>query len=174
MTTLDMRPANDSDSALGELLCEHGAIERRIASIEGTGLCDGTETGSLAELASSSQHPDDEAPETFEREVEFGLLEDFREQRADVEEAVSRVFAGTYGRCTTCGEPIGVERLHALPAATRCLRCQFNAELDRPFANTSTGLPRLGEVIEFLPSDDPFDGESLSMEERAMRIVKFG
>jgi len=174
MTTLKTGSEDVSGSTLSELLSEHEAIQRRIASIEGTGLPDETASGSLAELVSSSQHPADEAAETLEREVELGLLEDFREQRADVEGAVSRVFAGTYGTCLACGEPIGAERLRALPAATRCLNCQLDAERDHKIPGTSTGLPHMGELTEFLPSDDSFDAHTLSMEEQAMRVMKFG
>jgi RNA polymerase-binding transcription factor DksA len=36
---------------------------------------------------------------------------------ADVVAALERIEAGTYGICMECGEPIGVERLRALPTA---------------------------------------------------------
>ena len=32
--------------------------------------------------------------------------------------------ATTDGRCQDCGEPIGAERIAALPGATRCVSCQ--------------------------------------------------
>ena len=35
---------------------------------------------------------------------------------------------GAYGRCESCGEPIGDERLAAVPDATRCIRCQAGWE----------------------------------------------
>lgn len=31
--------------------------------------------------------------------------------------------AGTYGTCTSCGEPIAAGRLEVRPASTRCVRC---------------------------------------------------
>ena len=37
-----------------------------------------TEEEDVGEIASSSQHPADVASETYEREVDFGLVEDFR------------------------------------------------------------------------------------------------
>lgn len=43
---------------------------------------------------------------------------------ADVEAALGRVSAGTYGECVDCGEDIAPARLRAYPAATRCIRCQ--------------------------------------------------
>ena len=42
----------------------------------------------------------------------------------DIESALSRLDAGTYGRCAGCGEPIDFERLIAYPTGTRCVRCQ--------------------------------------------------
>ncbi len=41
----------------------------------------------------------------------------------EVEEALARVAAGTYGDCLDCGTPIPLERLRALPAAARCVEC---------------------------------------------------
>ncbi|GIK85620.1 MAG: TraR/DksA family transcriptional regulator [Burkholderiales bacterium] len=43
---------------------------------------------------------------------------------ADVEAALARSAAGTYGECVDCGEPIAPARLRAYPAATRCIACQ--------------------------------------------------
>lgn len=37
-----------------------------------------------------------------------------------VEAALAKLDAGTYESCDTCGRPIGAERLHARPWATRC------------------------------------------------------
>lgn len=41
---------------------------------------------------------------------------------AEVLRALSRLEAGTYGRCEVCGEPIPAARLDARPWSTRCLR----------------------------------------------------
>ena len=46
---------------------------------------------------------------------------------ADIEAALQRLEAGTYGICVSCGEPIGDGRLKVRPAATQCRDC---AELD--------------------------------------------
>ena len=43
---------------------------------------------------------------------------------ADVEGALGRMAAGSYGECVDCGEPIATARLKAYPAATRCIECQ--------------------------------------------------
>jgi len=47
---------------------------------------------------------------------------------ADVEGALRRIAAGSYGECVDCGEPIAPARLEAYPAATRCVECQSALE----------------------------------------------
>jgi DnaK suppressor protein len=39
----------------------------------------------------------------------------------DVERALSKLDEGTYGTCDECGEPIGDERLEAIPWAALCI-----------------------------------------------------
>lgn len=41
----------------------------------------------------------------------------------DVQLALSRIESGDYGKCASCGGPIGNERLEALPYATTCIHC---------------------------------------------------
>ena len=43
---------------------------------------------------------------------------------AQVDAAVARLEAGTYGRCESCGDPIGEARLEAMPDATLCVACK--------------------------------------------------
>jgi RNA polymerase-binding transcription factor DksA len=40
-----------------------------------------------------------------------------------IEVAVSRIDAGCYGECESCGSEINPERLQALPYATDCIDC---------------------------------------------------
>lgn len=56
-----------------------------------------------------------------------------RERRAldEVLAAEARLAAGTYGWCETCGVPIPVARLRALPETRCCVACQARAELPR-------------------------------------------
>jgi RNA polymerase-binding transcription factor DksA len=46
----------------------------------------------------------------------------------EVDLALGRMRAGTYGECRDCGEPIALARLSAYPTATRCLACQQRHE----------------------------------------------
>jgi DnaK suppressor protein len=52
------------------------------------------------------------------------------EARRDAQElvtldaALARIADGSYGVCEDCGDDIPLERLHAAPGASRCVRCQ--------------------------------------------------
>lgn len=45
-----------------------------------------------------------------------------------VEAALRRLDAGTYGDCEDCAEPISLQRLLVQPAAARCADCQSKLE----------------------------------------------
>lgn len=44
-------------------------------------------------------------------------------ERGEIEAALARADAGTYGICTVCGNPIPPGRLEARPAAATCVAC---------------------------------------------------
>ena len=50
------------------------------------------------------------------------------DELAQVEFALKRLDAGTYGNCLDCHESIPLERLRVQPAAQRCAVCQFSHE----------------------------------------------
>lgn len=94
------------------------------------GLTSESESENLAELSTADQHQADIGTETFERERDLSILEQVEAELADVEHALRRLDDGTYGTCEACGQPIGDERLEALPAARFCLADQARAEQD--------------------------------------------
>jgi DnaK suppressor protein len=59
-----------------------------------------------------------------ERSSLLTLVRSLRDTLRDVEQALARMDAGTYGTCERCGQPIDEERLDALPAARLCLTCK--------------------------------------------------
>lgn len=50
------------------------------------------------------------------------------DELVQVEAALRRLDAGTYGNCADCGDPIPLQRLRVQPAAQRCAACQLTAE----------------------------------------------
>jgi len=56
---------------------------------------------------------------------------------ADVEDALGRLRAGTYGTCARCRQPISLDRLEVLPMSRYCMRCQH--ALERPVTGFFAG-----------------------------------
>jgi DnaK suppressor protein len=70
-----------------------------------------------------SQHPADVASDLEAREfVLTRRLIDARELQ-DVDDALARIDAGTYGVCIDCGRPVPAERLEVRPQAARDVEC---------------------------------------------------
>ena len=47
---------------------------------------------------------------------------------AMIKQAIARIDNGQYGMCQVCDEPIGKERLEALPYSSMCIKCASKAE----------------------------------------------
>ena len=67
---------------------------------------------------------EEEATESLELEKRLAMERQIKEQLADIENALSKFEAGTYGLCESCGKPIESARLEALPATKRCVNCK--------------------------------------------------
>ena len=80
----------------------------------------------LGELAGGGvdNHLGDTATATYDRELDEGLEEGAQHTLAEVEAALQRIEDGSYGVCEVCGEPIGAERLSAIPWARLCIADQ--------------------------------------------------
>lgn len=57
---------------------------------------------------------------------------------ADIDAALGRIKAGTYGTCTACEEPIPMARLRAMPSAHFCIACQEKSEQRQGFPHNAT------------------------------------
>ena len=63
----------------------------------------------------------DSSQVTAERGEAERLATELQEALDEVEAAITRIEAGTYGLCEVCGKPIGAARLEAMPAARLCI-----------------------------------------------------
>ena len=65
-------------------------------------------------------------------ELENGMRMRLRNREAlflkKIEEALSRIQAGTFGECEDCNEPIDLKRLEARPTTTSCISCKEDQE----------------------------------------------
>ena len=60
---------------------------------------------------------------TAERGEIDALVGSLTESLHEVEDALAKVEAGTYGSCESCSQPITEARLEAKPAARLCITC---------------------------------------------------
>lgn len=70
----------------------------------------------------------DRANNSYNRELMFSISDSERQLLLQIEDAINRMNAATYGRCTNCGNTIHPLRLEAVPWARFCIDCQELAE----------------------------------------------
>ncbi|WP_285105952.1 TraR/DksA C4-type zinc finger protein [Promicromonospora sp. MEB111] len=94
-------------------------------------------TGSIASMveatqlsASDDEHDPEGSTIAFERSQASTLLATATEHLADIDTALTRIAAGTYGRCERCGRAIAHERLLARPTARTCITCAAAGQAD--------------------------------------------
>lgn len=72
--------------------------------------------------------PDDRAVADLLSHLNLSEIDrDVDELRA-IQAALGRIASGSYGICQSCGRPIGVERLRAIPETPFCIECQARIE----------------------------------------------
>lgn len=76
----------------------------------------------------SGESREDAGTESYFQEFNLELLQRDESTLREIEAALERVDAGTYGRCEGCEEWILKERLKAVPHARNCIDCQRRAE----------------------------------------------
>ncbi|TWD83195.1 TraR/DksA family transcriptional regulator [Kribbella amoyensis] len=74
-------------------------------------------------VATDDEHDPEGSTIAFERSQTTTLLADARRRLAELDQALVRVEAGSYGRCETCGRPIATERLLARLTTRTCIDC---------------------------------------------------
>lgn len=73
---------------------------------------------------------EEEADEASELEKRLVLVKRLEGSLNEVEHALQKYEAGTYGLCDSCGQPIGQARLEAIPQASLCLNCKAQQAKD--------------------------------------------
>lgn len=81
--------------------------------------------------------PLDAAADTAQDELNSQIVEAESRELGAIEDAIARINRGGYGDCETCGKPIPITRLRAIPYATDCIDCRRRAESG---SGVSTGV----------------------------------
>lgn len=81
----------------------------------------------IVDAARDSNLDDEHDPEgttiAAERSLVSSLARSSERHLAEVDAALDRLAAGTYGRCVRCGGPIAADRLDARPSTPVCIGC---------------------------------------------------
>ena len=70
----------------------------------------------------------DAAADSVQDELNSQLGEVESRELTAIDDALERIAEGTYGDCETCGKPIPLTRLRAIPYAEDCINCRRAAE----------------------------------------------
>lgn len=89
---------------------------------------------SRADVAAEQFAPtqDSHAQTITEHDIALAISEHETQELANIDAALQRLAAGTYGQCIECGQDIATARLKAWPDVARCITCQQRAETARP------------------------------------------
>lgn len=98
------------------------------------------------DLSSYGQHMADAGTDTFDRDFALSLVSNEQEALSEVEAAIQRIKAGTYGICEVTQQPIAKERLLAVPFTRYSAEAQKELERNRHRSRTQAGL--FGELGE--------------------------
>ncbi|MDA1259882.1 MAG: TraR/DksA family transcriptional regulator [Planctomycetota bacterium] len=82
----------------------------------------------LSDDGASPDESEEFGSEGYSREFQLGLIENEDEILQNVQEALDRVDAGTFGTCDSCEALIPDRRLQVVPYAKFCVKCQAAAE----------------------------------------------
>jgi RNA polymerase-binding protein DksA len=109
------------------LLAEKERVTRSLSAHEKVIKHNDERSGQNAGKAHSN-HLADQGTDEFEYESTIRFASSEGRYLYHIEEALSRIEDGTYGKCEVCHKNIGLERLRALPYARLCIECKEKEE----------------------------------------------
>ena len=86
---------------------------------------------SSGDLSSYSSHMADQGTDAMEREKAFLFASVKRKRLGEIDGALARIAAGSFGVCESCGKEIAAKRLERLPDARLCITCQEKQEKEQ-------------------------------------------
>ena len=88
--------------------------------------------GVAGKSAGGGQDRTEDGTENFAQDLSLMQVSNKQDMLNEILDALRRLEQRTYGSCVECGQLIAVARLNAQPFATRCIKCQSAAEVNRP------------------------------------------
>jgi DnaK suppressor protein len=122
-----MSQTTDTERYRTTLIEERQRVERAIANLREDH--PGTPDDEAEEISGTSDnHLAETASVTLYREIDYTLEENSGHVLSEIDAALKRIDAGTYGICSVCGMAIAPERLEAYPWASLCMDDARKAE----------------------------------------------
>ena len=84
--------------------------------------------GDDGDISHAPSHLADEASDASEQELMLERLSSSSATLQEIDDALGRIEAGTYGNCEECGAEIGQRRLKVKPYASFCVTSQRQEE----------------------------------------------
>jgi DnaK suppressor protein len=78
-----------------------------------------------------SNHMADQGTDEYQYEATIQFATTEGRYLYHIEQALARIEDGSYGKCESCGQNIGLERLKALPYTRLCIECKEKEEANR-------------------------------------------
>ena len=121
MTSIDTEHFRDA------LLDERRRVEHALATLRDE------HRGSLDDEVeetspTNDNHLAETATATLGREIDYTLGDNAEQVLSEIDAALKRIDADTYGTCVNCGQEIPRKRLEANPWASLCIDCKRKAE----------------------------------------------
>jgi len=104
------------DELYSELITLRAEFEQQLVELDAAD--DLTEGGT-----GYTNHPADDGTAVHDQTINHSAYQATQDRLRDVNDALARYAAGTYGICENCGREIDIARLEAIPYTRFCLRC---------------------------------------------------
>ncbi len=115
-----------------------------------------------SEASAFGMHQADAGSDAYDKDFALSLLSQEQDALYEIEEAIKRIDAGTYGVCEMSGKPIPHLRLEALPFARFTVQCQSDLEKNRRFQRSRVPVTSLFGLTE---NEGESDGDADEPEE---------
>ncbi len=115
----------------------------------------------------------DAAVDTANDEICTQIVEIESRELGQIEHALLRIVAGTYGRCESCDEKIAEARLNALPYTATCIECQRENERQGQYGGGVADDQRWAKAYG-KSSDDADPDSNLRLSDYEMDMTESG
>lgn len=101
-----------------------------------------------SEASAFGMHQADAGSDAYDKDFALSLLSQEQDALYEIEEALKRVDAGTYGVCEMTGKAISHLRLEAMPFARYTVECQAELEKNKRFQRSRVPVTSLFGLTE--------------------------